>query len=184
MTHEVIDAHHNSVVAGHFGAAATYWILRRRCCWPSIRQDVHNRVQQCEVCALEQPLRRHQGELKPLPLPEERAVDWTMDFVTAFPNVQGYDAILVVVDRLTKDAVFIPTTKTVTAEGVATLIAKNVIAWFGFPRSNVTDRNEVFTATFWRHLLRLMRVQQLLSTAYHPETDGQTERVNQTLQLC
>jgi len=182
-TTDIIDTHHDSVTAGHFGPQATYRLIRRRYYWPTMRQDVLRRVQDCEVCAREQPLRRHQGELQPLAIPDARAVDWTMDFITGFPNIDGYDAILVAVDRLTKFAVFIPTTKTVTAAGVADLVVKRLVAFFGLPRSIVTDRDTVFTATFWRHLLRIMGIEQLLSTAYHPETDGQTERVNQTLQI-
>mmetsp|Transcript_23914 Transcript_23914/g.34396 ORF Transcript_23914/g.34396 Transcript_23914/m.34396 type:complete len:277 (-) Transcript_23914:2280-3110(-) len=150
---EVIDAHHNSVVAGYFGATATYRILQRRYYWPSMRQDVHNRVRQCEVCAREQPLRRHQGELHPLPIPEHRTLDWTMDLITGFPSVNGADAILVVVDRFTKFVVLIPTTKTMTAEEVARLIVSHIISLFGFPRSFVTDRDKVFTTKSWQTVM-------------------------------
>ena len=105
-----------------------------------------------------------------------------MDFITGLPESNGFNACLVVVDRLTKMAHFIATNDTVTSEGLAILYRDNVFKHHGLPTSFVTDRGSVFTSDFSRVMCRLLDIKQNLSTAFHPETDGQTERINGILE--
>ena len=105
-----------------------------------------------------------------------------MDFIVELPKSEGYDSIYVCVDRLTKMAHFIPTHTTVTAEQTAQLFYRHVWKHHGLPADVVSDRGSQFVAKFTRHLLARLDVQGNRSTAYHPQSDGQTERVNQTLE--
>ncbi|KAG0155926.1 hypothetical protein PDIDSM_3099 [Penicillium digitatum] len=105
-----------------------------------------------------------------------------MDFITHLPLSYGYDAILVVVDRLTKMKHFIHCKGTCNAEEVARLYTRHVWKLHGLPNTVVSDRGPQFVAQFWKHLTKRLRITNLLSTAYHPETDGQTERANAVLE--
>jgi transposase InsO family protein len=105
-----------------------------------------------------------------------------MDFIVQLPNCQGYNAILVVVDRLTKMKHFIPCKTTCNAEEVARLFVRYVWKLHGLPRTIVSDRGPQFVAQFWKHLTKRLKITNLLSTAHHPETDGQTERMNAILE--
>ena len=109
-----------------------------------------------------------------------------MDFITGlstcYHGERKYDAILVVVDRYTKMARYIPTQKTIDSAGLAEVIYENVIRLFGVPEGIVTDRGTVFTSAYWSHLCSHLKIHRKLSTAFHPQTDGQTERQNQTIE--
>jgi hypothetical protein len=105
-----------------------------------------------------------------------------MDFIEGLPLSDGFDTILVVVCRLTKMGLFIPTHKTVDTEGVASLFLRHVFSKHGAPSDIVSDRGKHFVSRFWRSLCHTLNIKSNLSTAYHPETDGQTERLNQILE--
>ena len=105
-----------------------------------------------------------------------------MDFVTDLPSVQGCDAVLVVVDRFTKMAHFIPCSKAITSEATADLVMKEVFQLHGLPDNIVSDRGPQFIARFWKRLLDLLKIKRSLSSGYHPESDGQSERTIQTLE--
>ena len=105
-----------------------------------------------------------------------------MDFIVDLPVSSGFDSILVIVDRLTKMAHFIPTVKDVTAEDVAALFIKHILPQHGLPDEIISDRDARFVSKFWSRFLQLLDIRKNMSTAYHPRTDGQTERVNQTLE--
>jgi hypothetical protein len=101
-----------------------------------------------------------------------------MDFVTGLPSLNGFDAISVVVDCLTKLQHFIPCSTTIDAEGLAELFLSNIFHLHGLPETIVSDHGPQFASCFWKHLCHALKIEPHLSTTFHPETDSQTERVN------
>jgi len=118
----------------------------------------------------------------PNSIPEKPWVDISVDFITKLPLAQGYNLILVVVDRLTKMVHFISTTEKTFAEGLARLFRDNVWKLHGLPESIISDRGLQFVAGLMRELNRMLGIKSKLLTAFHPQTDGQIERVNQKLE--
>ena len=104
-------------------------------------------------------------------------------FIEGLPKSNGYNVIMVVVDRLTKFAHFVAVKHPYTASTIAQLFMDNIVKLHGLPNSIVSDRDTIFVSAFWKELFKLYRVNLQLSTAYHPQSDGQTERVNQCLEL-
>lgn len=152
--------------------------------WKGLKQDVDSFVKQCSICQQAKHSNDHPaGLLQPLPIPVGAWQDISMDFVEGLPVSEGYSVILVVVDRLTKYAHFLPVKHPFTAHSIAKIVLEQVIKLHGFPKSIVTDRDRVFLNSFWRELFKLHGTQLLMSSAYHPQTDGQTERVNQCLEM-
>lgn len=105
-----------------------------------------------------------------------------MDFIDGLPRFDGYTSIMVVVDRLTKSAHLVPLNHPYTAASVATKFVANIVKLHGLPRSIVSDRDPVFISKLWREFWRLAGTQLRMSTAYHPQTDGQTEVVNRCIE--
>ena len=123
------------------------------------------------------------GLLQPLPIPQRRWECISMDFITSLPLTdRGHDAILVVVDRLSKYAHFIPVVTTITAEDLAHVFVDRVFKLHGMPREVLTDRGSVFTSQFTQALFKALGTRSVFSTAYHPQTDGQTERINRIVE--
>src|SRR5262245_21091459 len=122
------------------------------------------------------------GELHPLETPGERWDKISVDFITELPDAHGYDAIMNVVDSVGKRAHFLPTHTTITVEGAANLYFREIWKHHGLPRAVVSDRGSQFVAEFMRELYRLLDIRLATSTAYHPQTDGQTEQANQELE--
>jgi len=118
----------------------------------------------------------------PNSIPEKPWVHISADFITKLPLAQGYDSILVVVDRLTKMVHFILTTEKTSAEGLARLFRDNVWKLHGLPESIISDREPQFMAGLMRELNQILGIKSKMSTAFHPQTDGQIERVNQELE--
>jgi transposase InsO family protein len=106
----------------------------------------------------------------------------SMDFVEGFPKSHGKDVILVVVDRLTKYAHFLPMSHPYSVHTIAQLFIDNIFKLHGMPTAIVTDRDCIFTSKLWHEVFAALKVDLRFSTAYHPETDGRTERVNQCLE--
>ena len=180
----IIERCHDHPAVGHPGRAKTFEIVTRDYWWPSIRKTIARYINNCDTCARAKPVRHMPyGYLKPLEVPQRRWESVSMDFITGLPTGRnGYNAILVVADRLTKMAHFIPTTDTVTAEGLAELYRDHIWRLHGIPDSVVSDRGSLFTSAFWKSLGRLLHTENRLSTAFHPQTDGQTERTNAALE--
>ena len=122
------------------------------------------------------------GLLSPLLIPTRPWLSVSLDWITDLPPSHYHDAVLVVVDRLTKQALFIPTTKSMAAPDVAFLFVQHVVRVHGLPETLVSNRDLVFTSHFWRRLLELCGIRANRSSAFHLQTDGQTERLNSVLE--
>ncbi|CAD6970757.1 unnamed protein product, partial [Tilletia controversa] len=180
---EVIKSRHDHPLAGHPGRRKTLSLLRRDYFWPSMRNMVEDYVDSCDPCARTKvPRHKPYGLLKSLPIAKRPWTDISMDLIEGLPPSNGFDTILVIVERLTKMSLFIPTHSTLTAPELSKLYLHHVFSKHSLPSNIVSDRGSEFTSSFWRSLCQLLNIEQSLSTAYHPQTDGQTERVNQNLE--
>jgi len=175
---------HDSAIAGHLGFDKTYSTLHRSVYWPKMSIETREYIKTCESCQRNKSShQRPAGLLQPLEIPEERWQTVTMDFIVQLPKTpRGYDAITVFVDKLSKQVHFAPSHTTDTASDVARIFFDNVFRLHGMPTAIVSDRDTKFTSRFWKELHRLLDVKLAMSTAFHPQTDGQTERANQTLE--
>uniref|UniRef100_A0A803TDM9 Gypsy retrotransposon integrase-like protein 1 n=1 Tax=Anolis carolinensis TaxID=28377 RepID=A0A803TDM9_ANOCA len=174
---------HDCKPAGHFGLFKTMHLILRDFWWPKIRKDVEKYVNTCPVCQRSK-IRREKpsGLLHPLPTPSRPWEIISADFITDLPPSCGFTTILVVVDLFTKLAHFIPCEGLPTAKETADLFLQHVFRLHGLPKSLVTDRGSQFTSRFWKALQKLLGIDSRLSSAHHPQTDGQTERTNATLE--
>ena len=184
MVTDVISAHHDALQAGHFGADRTFELVSRQFWWPKMARDVKAYVASCPECQRNKAGHRAPaGLLQPLAIPDERWQNITMDFVTGLPRTaRRHDAIFVMVDKLTKMVHLCPTTKDCTAQQAAQLFFKHVMSLHGTPELIICDRDARFTSTFWRQLAKSIGTRLAFSTAYHPETDGQTEVTNKVVE--
>jgi hypothetical protein len=175
---------HDSLVSGHLGVAKTAELLTRTYYWPGIHSDVKAYVRSCLSCQSHKASNRQPaGLLQPLSIPELRWHTVSMDLITGLPrSKQGHDAISVFCDKLSKKVHYAATTTTVTAPALASLFFREVVRHHGLPVVIVSDRDPRFTARFWRALWARCGTKLAMSTAYHPQTDGQTERANRTLE--
>ena len=141
-------------------------------------------VAECDVCQrVKAEHLKPGGTLQPLPIPSWKLEDISMDFITVLPRTShGYNSIWVIVDRLTKSAHFLPVKANYAVEKYAELYLTKIVCLHGVPKSIVSDRGPQFTAQFWKSLHDAMGTNLSFSTAYHPQTGGQTERVNQILE--
>jgi transposase InsO family protein len=174
---------HDNTLAGHFGIARTHKLVSRTYWWPKMNKLLREYVKSCDTCAQSKaPRHRPFGFLQPLSIPNRPWGSIAMDFITDLPTVRTKNSILVVVDRLTKMAHFTPCSKSITAKETAQLILDGIVQLHGLPEEIVFDKGPQFTSKFWHRVFELLRVDIRLSSAFHPETDGQTERTNQTLE--
>ena len=185
----ILQGFHDSPTAGHFGRDKTIQSLQRWFYWPDLVPMVTEFVSTCEACCRSKQFRHlPHGELLPLPAPGKPWTHITVDFITDLPKSREpgglniYNCILVVIDRFTKMAHYIPTVKELKAKEFAHLMLREVIKHHNVPEVIVSDRGTLFTSDFWMTLIKQLGSDHRLSTAFHPQTDGQTERQNQTLE--
>lgn len=181
---KILHSCHSSLSAGHFGVTKTLDLVSRLFWWPGIRKSVKNFVQTCDSCQRVKASNQHPaGLLHPLPIPERRWATVTMDFIVDLPITDnGQNAILVFCDKLTKMGHFVPCKTTCDAVEASELFLEHVYRLHGMPEVMVHDRGPQFSSQFWRHFYSECGVKQAFSSAYHPETDGQTERLNRILE--
>jgi hypothetical protein len=186
---QCIQDHHDSPTRGHPGIARTTEQIRRNFVFPEMRSKVAAYIRKCNLCQQNKASRHPKyGNLQLAEPPVKPWDEVTMDFITGLPKSKdpvtnmAYDSILVVVDRLTKYCHFIPCTKDITAPRLAHLVLDRVVRHHGLPLALITDRDKLFTSAYWKTLTAAMGMEHKLSTAFHPQTDGQTERANQTLE--
>ncbi|XP_073418347.1 uncharacterized protein [Dendrobates tinctorius] len=171
------------MVAGHRGVQKTQEFLTRFFWWPTCMKDVKDYVTSCVICArCKVPRMAPTGLLQPLPVPSRPWGSISMDFIVDLPPSSGSTTILVVVDRLTKAAHFIPCTGLPSAAETVDLVVRNVFRLHGVPDQIISDRGDQFTSRFWKGFCSALQINVCLSSAYHPQTNGQTERTNQTLE--
>jgi len=180
---EVIRLYYDTSIGGHRGQWKIVELVMRNFWWPGVTREVKQYVEGCDACQHNknqtQPLA---GKLMPNLIPEKAWTYISAGFITKLPLAQGYDTILVVVDRFTKMAYFVPTTERTSAEGLAQLFRDNIWKLHGLPDSIISDRGPQFTAGIMKELNHMLGIKTKLSTAFHPQTDGQTERMNQKLE--
>ena len=174
---------HADSPGGHVGSFKTFELLARGFFWPKMLHSVKKFIKHCDRCQRIKPQRAAvQGLFKPLEIPEGRWTDVTLDFVGALPETEdGFDTVLVVVDRFSKRAHFIPTKKELSAEESAELFMNNIFKLHGVPKRLVSDKDVRFTATFWRTIQAKLGTSVIFTTTNHPQSDGQSERTIQTL---
>jgi len=181
---KLIAVCHSSAIGGHSGVAATYYKLKKHFAWKGMKHQVEDFVKQCAICQQSKHVHHHPlGLLQPLPIPDGIWQDLSMDFIEGLPKSEGFSVILVVVDRFTKYAHFIPIRHPYTASSIAQSFMDNVVKLHGLPKTIVSDRDTVFLSHFWTTLFKLYKVDLHFSTTYHPQSDGQTERVNQCVEM-
>jgi hypothetical protein len=174
---------HDAPASGHLGREKTFLQVSNVFWWPHLYKWVANYVRSCEQCQRIKPAGKGRAPLHPLPIPQDCWKSVSMDFVFGFPEDSARNSgIVVFVDRLSKMVHIAPVRKHVTAETTACLFLEHVFRHHGLPESIVSDRDPRFTAAFWRELFRLLKTDLAMSTADHPETDGQTERVNRVVE--
>lgn len=180
----LLKSYHDEPSAGHQGVDRTYQLLRETLYWPGMFASVKHYVRSCHECNLHKSRTvRQNGLLQPLPVPDRPWNAISMDLITQLPSTKdGHDAIVVFVDRFSKQAVFIETFTKASAPDLATLFFKHVYRYHGVPSSIVSDRDTRFTSVFWTSLFGLLKTSLDLSTSHHQQTDGQTERTNRTLE--
>ena len=152
--------------------------------WPQMNNNVHNYVKSCNSC---QRIKASQqvpgGLLQPLAIPSHPWEQVSMDFIVQLPKTKaGFDAIMVFIDTFSKMTHFTSTKTTATAPDIACLFFDHVFQLHGLPKSIVSDQDAKFTSKFWKTLFQTLGTKLAMSTAFHPQTDGQTERANQTLE--
>ena len=180
---KILQQYHDGPLAGHYGVARTQALVAQYFLWPGLATAVDTYVRSCDACQRNKVVRHAPfGLLSPLPIPTRPWLSVSLDWITDLPPSHYHDAILVVVDRLTKQALFIPTTKSMAAPDVAALFLQHVVRVHGLPETLVSDRDPVFTSHFWTRLLELCGIRANRSSAFHPQTDGQTERLNSVLE--
>ncbi|RVW97716.1 Transposon Ty3-G Gag-Pol polyprotein [Vitis vinifera] len=183
LRREILNSFHDSPTGGHSGVYVTTKRISAVIYWKGLRKFVREYVRNCFVCQRFKPENKpYSGLLQPLPVPEGVFTDITMDFIEGLPKSNGKTAIFVVVDRLTKYGHFMLLPHPYTTKMVAQVFLDSVYKLHGLPYSITCDRDPIFTSVFWQEFFKLQGVSLQLSTAYHPQTDGQTEVVNRCIE--
>jgi hypothetical protein len=174
---------HDSALEGHSGRYVTVARIKSLFYWKGMNKDIHNYVRNYGVCQQSKPdLAGSPGVLQPLPVPQKIWADISMDFIESLPNSSGKQVILVVVDKLSKYAHFISLAHPYTVEDVARIFMDNIFKLHGMPDTITSYRDPIFVSRFWSEFFKLQGVALNKSTAYHPQSDGQTEVVHKCLE--
>ncbi|CAN6225874.1 unnamed protein product [Urochloa humidicola] len=180
---QVMEALHASPLGGHSGYLVTYTRIKKLFFWPHMKSNIKQFVASCAVCQQAKAERvPYPGLLQPLEVPDHAWQIVTLDFIEGLPTSSGYNCILVVVDKFSKNSHFIRMKHPFTALSVAQVYFENVYKLHGMPKAMVSDRDRIFTSQWWQELFKLTGTSLKMSSAYHPQSDGQTERVNQCLE--
>ncbi|KAF1326230.1 Pol protein, partial [Globisporangium splendens] len=183
LRHRLLYEYHDSPSGGHLGREKTFLSLSRDYYWPHMYKWVRKYVRTCEICQRVKPSGSTQAPLRSLAVPSDSWKSVSMDFIFGLPrDTHGRNGILVFVDRFSKMVHLVPVSDKISAEKTAKVFVDVVFRLHGLPVEIVSDRDTRFTSKFWRALFGLLDTKLSMSTAAHPETDGQTERVNRVLE--
>ncbi|CAL2238784.1 unnamed protein product [Prunus armeniaca] len=184
LKREIMKEAHCSTYSMHPGSTKMYRTLRDYYLWPHMKGDIAKYVSRCLIFQqVKAECQKPSGLMQPLPIPEWKWEHITMDFVFKLPRTfKGHDGIWVIVDRLTKSAHFLPIKETYSLSMLVKLFVDEIVRLHGAPVSIVSDRDARFTSHFWKCLHEAMSTKLQFSTAFHPQTDGQSERTIQTLE--
>src|SRR5579863_4722887 len=182
----VITLFHDSPMVGHPRIAKTIMAISKNYWWPGMKLDVTEYIKGCATCQMTKTnTNPNKPAISPI-TPEPNALPFqmvAMDLIMDLPSSNGYDTILTITDHdCSKAAFFLPCNKTIDAKGIARLYATNIVPYYGIPKKIISDRDPQFTARFSKELCRILGIKQNLSTTFHPQTDGQSERTNQSLE--
>jgi len=177
------EIHNTLMESMHGGHAKTYNKVATTYCWPKMSRDIKRYVSTCNICQKAKP-RRHApaGLLQPIPILSQPFKVVSMDFIPELPLSDGFNNVLVIVDKLTKYRIFIPTTTNITEVETTALFFKHVISKFGIPRQVILDRDTRWHGEFWKEICNRMGMIRSLTIAYHSQADGQMEVLNQSLE--
>lgn len=174
---------HDSGLGGHSGVSATYSRVKQLFAWPAMKHSVQEFVRQCQVCQQAKTERiKSPGLLQPLPVPNQAWEIVSLDFIEGLPTSNNFNALLVVKDKFTKYGHFIPLKHPFAALQVTQIFMSNIYKLHGLPKTIISDRDRVFTSSVWQQMFRLSDTKLMMSSSYHPQTDGQTERLNQCVE--
>ncbi|WVZ76146.1 hypothetical protein U9M48_024144 [Paspalum notatum var. saurae] len=181
---KILDEAHTSVLTMHPGSNKMYQDLKQKFWWTRMKQEIAKYVSECDVCKrVKADHLKPGGMLQPLNVPAWKWEDIHMDFMVGLPRTQkGYDSIWVIVDLFTKAAHFIPVKTCYTAATYAGLYISRIVSLHSIPVTITSDRGSVFVSRFWEHLQTALGTKLIRSSAYHPQTSGQVERVNQIIE--
>jgi transposase InsO family protein len=180
----VLQAFHDSSLAGHQGFLKAYRQIREKFTWKDLKGDVMRHIKECTTCQQNKDEQTHPtGLLHPLPFLERKWESVSIDFITGIPKAHGKDCIFVVVDCLTKFTHFFSISMDFSTSQVADLFFKEVFRLHGLPKMIVSDRDSIFMRIFWQEFFRLVGIELTLSISYHPQTNGQTEIVNKWVEV-
>nr|CAB3504402.1 unnamed protein product [Digitaria exilis] len=184
LRRKIMDEAHLSKFSIHPGSTKMYQDLKQNFWWTRMKREIATYVSECDTCQrVKASHLKVAGTLQPLPIPSWKWEDISMDFIVGLPRTpQGHDSIWVIVDRLTKTAHFIPVNTIYTAKRYAEIYLERIVCLHGVPKTIISDRRTQFVARFWEQLQLSLGTKLIRSSAYHPQTDGQTERVNQILE--
>lgn len=183
LRRKLIRLIHASAEGGHSGVAVTIQKMKRLFVWKGLNRDVKEFIRKCDVCQRNKAENvASPGMLQPLPIPNRLWEEISMDFIDGLPSSNGCTVIWVVVDRLSKYAHSVPLSHPYNASKIAQLFMSHIYKLHGFPKVILSDRDPTFTSLFWKELFRRSKVQLSFTSAYHPQSDGQTERVNRCVE--
>jgi hypothetical protein len=185
LRNEIIKSHHDPVVMGHPGRLKTLELIRRDYYWPSMMTNVSKWIEGCALCQ-QMKVNTHPTAPGIMPIKSHATRPFeqvSMDFITDLPLIDGFDSVLTVVNQgLTKGVIFIPCKKTFTAMDTANSYINNVYKRFGLPTTLISDRGPQFTSKVFEEICKIFGINHKKSTAFHPQTDGESERLNQELE--
>jgi len=179
----LIRRHHDIPQAGHGGTAKTTELLQRKYYWPHMWDTIKQYIKKCDICQRTKVVRHAPyGLVKPCEAQNRPWKSISMDFIMDVPKSAGNDAILIVIDRLTKMGYFLPCPKQMNTQQFWELFMRQIFRLHRIPKDIITDRGSIFTSALWKETMKQLGIEQRLSTAFHPQMDWQTERTNSTLE--